>query len=46
LLHVTDAGSSGGNRRFNHDAGLVKPTLVLVNFGMNDGHHPPFTAGR
>jgi lysophospholipase L1-like esterase len=27
----------GGNKRFGRDAAPVKPSLVFVNFGMNDG---------
>ena len=35
----------GGNNRFNRDVGPVKPTLVFVDFGMNDGGYRGFDQG-
>jgi lysophospholipase L1-like esterase len=32
----------GGTRRFARDVAPVEPTLVFVNFGMNDGGYKPF----
>jgi lysophospholipase L1-like esterase len=32
----------GGNQRFERDVAPVEPTLVFVNFGMNDGGYKPF----
>ncbi|HEX9187146.1 MAG TPA: SGNH/GDSL hydrolase family protein [Vicinamibacteria bacterium] len=32
----------GGTRRFGRDVAPVAPTLVFVNFGMNDGGYRPF----
>lgn len=32
----------GGGRRFGRDVAPVEPTLVFVNFGMNDGGYQPF----
>jgi len=32
----------GGNARWDRDAAGVKPTLVFVNFGMNDGAYSEF----
>ena len=32
----------GGNSRWDRDAAGVKPTLVFVNFGMNDGAYTEF----
>ena len=32
----------GGNARFARDVAPVKPTVVFVNFGMNDGSYCPF----
>jgi lysophospholipase L1-like esterase len=32
----------GGNQRFERDVARVEPTLVFVNFGMNDGGYKPF----
>ncbi|HXE81457.1 MAG TPA: SGNH/GDSL hydrolase family protein [Vicinamibacterales bacterium] len=34
--------ASGGNARFARDVAPVKPTLVFVNFGMNDGGYRAF----
>jgi lysophospholipase L1-like esterase len=34
--------ASGGNKRFGRDVGPVQPSLVFVNFGMNDGGYKPF----
>ncbi len=34
--------ASGGNRRFARDVALVSPTLVFVNFGMNDGGYKAY----
>jgi lysophospholipase L1-like esterase len=34
--------ASGGNRRFARDALPVKPSLVFVNFGMNDGGYKAY----
>ena len=35
----------GGNSRFKRDVEPVKPTLVFVDFGMNDGGYRPFDQG-
>jgi lysophospholipase L1-like esterase len=32
----------GGTQRFGRDVAPVRPTLVFVNFGMNDGGYKPF----
>jgi lysophospholipase L1-like esterase len=32
----------GGTQRFDRDVARVQPTLVFVNFGMNDGGYKPF----
>jgi lysophospholipase L1-like esterase len=32
----------GGNQRFDRDVASLEPTLVFVNFGMNDGGYKPF----
>ncbi len=34
--------ASGGNARFARDVASVKPTLVFVNFGMNDGGYKAY----
>jgi lysophospholipase L1-like esterase len=34
--------ASGGNKRFARDAAAVKPSLVFVNFGMNDGGYKAY----
>jgi lysophospholipase L1-like esterase len=34
--------ASGGNRRFARDVGDVKPSLVFVDFGMNDGGYKAY----
>ena len=34
--------ASGGNARFARDVAGVKPTLVFVNFGMNDGGYQAY----
>ena len=34
--------ASGGHKRFARDVGPVKPSLVFVNFGMNDGGYKAF----
>jgi lysophospholipase L1-like esterase len=36
--------ASGGVKRFARDVAPVKPTLVFVNFGMNDGGYKEFQA--
>ena len=35
----------GGNQRFDRDVAPIEPTLVFVNFGMNDGGYKPFQQG-
>ena len=34
--------ASGGNKRFARDVAPVQPTLVFVNFGMNDGGYKAY----
>jgi lysophospholipase L1-like esterase len=34
--------ASGGNKRFARDVGPVQPSLVFVNFGMNDGGYKAY----
>ena len=34
--------ASGGNKRFARDVAGVKPSLVFVNFGMNDGGYKAY----
>jgi lysophospholipase L1-like esterase len=34
--------ASGGNKRYARDVGPVKPSLVFVNFGMNDGGYKAY----
>jgi lysophospholipase L1-like esterase len=34
--------ASGGNKRFARDVAEVKPSLVFVNFGMNDGGYKAY----
>ncbi len=36
--------ASGGGKRYARDVAPVKPTLVFVNFGMNDGGYKGFQA--
>lgn len=36
--------STGGNSRFNRDVLPNKPTVMTVDFGMNDGGYSPFEA--
>jgi len=38
--------AGGGNARFTRDVAPVKPTLVFVNFGMNDGGYSAFNQGN
>ncbi|HET9316830.1 MAG TPA: SGNH/GDSL hydrolase family protein [Vicinamibacteria bacterium] len=34
--------ASGGDKRYARDVGSVRPTLVFVNFGMNDGGYKAY----
>jgi lysophospholipase L1-like esterase len=34
--------ASGGNKRYARDVGPVRPSLVFVNFGMNDGGYKAY----
>jgi lysophospholipase L1-like esterase len=38
--------SGGGNSRFKRDVLAYKPTVLTVDFGMNDGGYQPFNPGR
>jgi lysophospholipase L1-like esterase len=38
--------SPGGNGRFKRDVLAYKPTVLTVDFGMNDGGYRPFDEGR